>query len=99
VTVAVTVAVVIDGTVTMLVTVLGGLSPPGPLPGVSGRLLSLCWEPMNRPMKVEKSRRKMRRRMSSILLRGVRGSWRREPSLSITDGVGADWGSPFAGSS
>jgi len=74
VTVAVTVAVVIDGTVTILVTVLGGLSPPGSLPGASGGWLSLCWEPINRPMKIEKSRRKIRRRMSNILLRGVSGS-------------------------
>ena len=70
VTVVVTVAVVIDGTVTMLVNVLGGFSPPGE----SGALLSLCWEPMNRPMKIEQSRRKTRRRMSNILLSGVSGS-------------------------
>jgi hypothetical protein len=70
VTVAVTVAVVNDGTVTMLVNVMGGF----PSPGESGRSLSLCWEPMNKPMKIEQSRRKVRRRMSNILLRGVSGS-------------------------
>lgn len=69
VTVVVTVAVVTDGTVTMLVNV-GGF----PSPGESGILLSLCWEPMNRPMKIEQSRRKSRRRISNILLRGVSGS-------------------------
>lgn len=60
----------VNGTETTLVNVMGGFSPPG----VSGRLLSLCWEPMNRPMKTEKSRRKIRRRMNNILLRGVSGS-------------------------
>lgn len=69
VTVAVTVAVVTDGTVTMLVNV-GGF----PSPGEPGRFLSLCWEPMNRPAKIEQSRRKSRRRTSNILLRGVSGS-------------------------
>jgi len=69
VTVVVTVAVVTDGTVTMLVNV-GGF----PSPGEPGILLSLCWEPMNRPMKIEQSRRKSRRRISNILLRGVSGS-------------------------
>jgi hypothetical protein len=70
VTVVVTVVVVNDGTVRMLVNVLGGFSPPGE----SGTLLSLCWEPANRPTKIEQSRRKIRRRMSNILLRGVSGS-------------------------
>lgn len=69
-TVVVTVVVVNDGTVRMLVNVLGGFSPPGE----SGTLLSLCWEPANRPTKIEQSRRKIRRRMSNILLRGVSGS-------------------------
>jgi len=58
------------GAVTTLVKVVGGFSPPG----VSGAFLSLCWEPMNRPKKIEQSRRKIRRRMSKILLRGVSGS-------------------------
>lgn len=73
-TVVVTIAVVtvVDGTVTMLVNVLGGLSPP-PF-GISGLLLSLCWAPMNRPMKIELNKRKASRRMSNILLRGVNGS-------------------------
>jgi hypothetical protein len=65
-----TVAVVVDGTVTMLVNVVGGCFPPG----VSGTLLSLCWEPMNRPTNIELSRRKIRRRTSNSLLREVSGS-------------------------
>lgn len=85
-TVVVTVVVVVEGTVTTLVngtettlvngtettlvSVMGGFPPPG----VSGELLSLCWEPMNRPMKTEQSRRKIRSRMNNILLRGVSGS-------------------------
>lgn len=79
-TVVVKTAVVVDGevmtlvkvmgVVTTLVKVMGGFSPPG----VSGTFLSLCWEPMNRPRKIEQSRRKTRRRMSKILLRGVSGS-------------------------
>ena len=70
VTIAVAVAVVVEGIVTTLVNVMGGFSPPG----VSGKLLSLCWEPRNRPMKIEHSKRKTRRRMSNILLKGVSGS-------------------------
>ena len=70
VTVVVTVAVVTDGTVTILVNVMGGF----PFPGEPGPLLSLCWEPKNRPTKIEQSRRKSRRRISNILLRGVSGS-------------------------
>ena len=74
VTIAVAVAVVVEGTVTTLVNtlvnVMGGFSPPGE----SGKLLSLCWEPKNRPMKIEQSKRKTRRRMSNILLKGVSGS-------------------------
>ena len=58
------------GVVTTLVKVMGGFSPPG----VSGTFLSLCCEPRNRPKKIEQSRRKARRRMSKILLRGVSGS-------------------------
>ena len=77
-TVVVTVAVVVEGTVTTLVNgtettlvnVVGGFPPPG----VSGRLLSLCWDPMNRPTKTEQSSTKIRRRMNNILLRGVIGS-------------------------
>jgi hypothetical protein len=60
----------VTGAVTTLVKVMGGFSPPG----VSGTFLSLCWEPMNRPKNIEHSRRKTRRRMSKILLRGVSGS-------------------------
>lgn len=67
--VVVTVAVVVEGTVTVLVNVLGGWSPPG----ASGLPLSLCIEPMNKPMKMELMRRKTRRRISSILLRVVSG--------------------------
>ena len=67
---AVTTLVKVTGAVTTLVKVTGGFSPPG----VSGTLPSLCWEPMNRPKKIEQSRRKTRRRMSKILLRGVSGS-------------------------
>ena len=85
VAVVMAVAVVVEGTVTTLVNVMGGFSPPG----VSGKLLSLCWEPKNRPTKIEQSKRKIKRRMSNILLKGVSGSWRIEPSLSATDGVGA----------
>ena len=66
----VTTLVKVVGVVTTLVKVMGGFSPPG----VSGTFLSLCWEPMNRPRKVEQSRRNIRRRMSNILLRGVSGS-------------------------
>jgi hypothetical protein len=70
VAVVVTVVVMTDGTVTMLVNVMGGF----PSPGEPGTLLSLCWEPMNKPMKIEQSRRKRRRRTSNNLLRGVSGS-------------------------
>ena len=63
--VVVTVVVVNEGTVT----VLGGWSPPG----ASGLPLSLCSEPMNKPMKMELRRRKSRRRTSSILLMVVSG--------------------------
>jgi len=79
-TVVVTVAVVVQGAVTTLVSVMGAVTTlvnvmgGFSLPGLSGTLLSLCWEPMNRPMKIEQSRRKSRRRMSNILLRGVSGS-------------------------
>jgi len=58
------------GAVITLVKVVGGFSPPG----VSGTSLSLCWEPKNRPMKIEQSSRKNKSRMSKILLRGVSGS-------------------------
>ncbi len=65
----VVVTVAVEGTVTVLVNVLGGRSPPG----ASGLPLSLCIEPMNKPMKMELRRRKTRRRISSILLRVVSG--------------------------
>lgn len=67
--VVVTVAVAVEGTVTVLVNVLGGWSPPG----ASGLPLSLCMEPKNKPMKMELRRRKTRRRTSSILLMVVSG--------------------------
>ncbi len=77
-TVVVKTAVVVNGAVMTLVNVMGavitlvygGFCPPG----ASGALLSLCWEPMNRPTKIEQSRRKTRRRISKILLSGVSGS-------------------------
>ena len=67
--VVVTVAVAVEGTVTVLVYVLGGRSPSG----ASGLPLSLCMEPRNKPMKTELRRRKSRRRTSSILLMVVSG--------------------------
>jgi hypothetical protein len=67
--VVVTVAVVVKGTVIVLVYVLGGWSPSG----ASGLPLSLCMDPMNKPMKMELRRRRTRRRTSSILLMVVSG--------------------------
>ncbi len=67
---AVMMLVKVMGAVMTLVKVMGGFSPPG----VSGTFLSLCWEPMNRPKKIEQSRRKTKRSKSKILLRGVSGS-------------------------
>jgi hypothetical protein len=64
--VVVTVAVAVEGTVTVLVNVLGGWSPPG----ASGLPLS---SPKNKPTKMELRRRKTRRRTSSILLIVVSG--------------------------